>query len=216
LPEKLQWRKQLRGQAMYRSNRAIGCFWDLREGGAVAIPELMRMVNMTNADGVSTAALHALACTGQAGLPYLLSMIEDTNRPGRAKAADWIGTFADHYGSNGIVAVPTLTRHLDDKDPNVADESATALARLYVAPNFVLPQLIDGLASTNANTRRFCAGGLRLMGESRAKPSVPMLMSLRDDPDPEVRAIVIDALRQIAPEVLTDGVSGNGVGGDGK
>src|SRR5262249_45063684 len=148
LPETLQWQKHGWERAVRRRDLAIACFFDLGEGGAPAIPELMRLINCTNSPAVSAAAMHALACTGQPGLPRLLAVMEDTNRQDRAQAANWVGNFADHYGSNGVVAIPALVRCLQDKDRNVACESAVALARLYVDPTFVLPPLSEGLAST--------------------------------------------------------------------
>jgi hypothetical protein len=180
---------------------AIQCFFGLGESATSAIPDLVQLMNDTNSPSVSAAAMHALACVGKPSLPHLLAVLSDSNRVDRAEAANWIANFADHYGTNGIVAVPVLVKCLQGNDTRVAGESAGALSRLYLDPEVVLPALVSGLASTNPVTRLCCVSALEAMGDRRGRGAVAALLNMRDDPDREVRVAVPIALRAIVPEM---------------
>lgn len=90
-------------------------------------------------------------------------------------------------GQAGSNAVPALLRSLKDQDPYVRTKVAGALGRIGVDKDRVVPELIAGLSSSDANYRLACVIGL-----CHCLPGCPeaakALRGLLKDPDSNLRS----------------------------
>jgi hypothetical protein len=126
---------------MVRSAGALIAFRILGPTAAPAIPDLFRVACQNPRGGASISpqfeAVEALAYTGEAALPTLLSIA--TNKAllftGRSTAARGIGSL----GTNAAPAIPALIEMLDD--PFVASDAAAALSAIHLEPQRVVPAL---------------------------------------------------------------------------
>ena len=105
-------------------------------------------------------------------------------------------------GTNAVAAVPVLVRCLKDCDPGLDITVVTALGDLGLEPDVVVPELSSGLEVPSIRIGSACAlGNFGIL----ARPAIPALLRVLNDPDQHMRLVVTNALRKIAPEVLERG-----------
>jgi HEAT repeat protein len=167
-----------------------------------AIPQLVSRMTDTNKQMRQTAML-SLRCIGREGIPSLVEALANTNQPGRADVAFYIGwvDWITDTGTNLGLAVPALIQSLKDKDAEVAEQAAMALGRLGLDADLVIPKLAEGLQDERPLIRETAAMALREY-KDRGRSAVPALIIALADSHSDVREAVTNALRNIAPEVL--------------
>lgn len=131
-----------------------------------------------------TALADALADTGPASIPTLLSLLETGRGPGRAAAATALGRL------HATSATDALRRATADPEPLLSISATVALARLGDAD--ARPR-VEGLLSSNVADVRLLAAEA---WEGRAGPWVEAVRPLLNDPMGLVR---LQAARLIAP-----------------
>jgi HEAT repeat protein len=188
---------------MVRSAGALIAFRILGSTGAPAIPELLKMARQ-NPEGASIGpqfeAVEALAYTGEAALPALLSIA--TNKAikftGRSTAARGIGSL----GTNAAPAIPALLEMLDD--PFVSADAAEALASIGLEPQRVVPALArTALQPWDTHEVIFA---LRRFG-SNAMDAIPTLQRIaegRDNYSQYNRMSAVSAISQIRTNAPPD------------
>ena len=190
-------------------------FETLRGRAGPAVPELARILNDVNSTPIQrAAAMRALACIGEAGLAPLITAI---GNPQMAKLKVGSGDFnlvkpPEYFicdmialGTNAALAVPLAITWLS-REPLLASRAANVLGWWGAEPGLSVPALANCVHSPNEFLRLQAVGSLGRFGE-RGKPAVPVLLQALSDRDHFVRAQATNALKQIAPEVLTNGVA---------
>jgi HEAT repeat protein len=187
-----------------RESRAARASWGfeiLGEAAAPAIPELVRVANQGN-PASSLAATAALASLGKDALLPLLALM--TNSPsvlGKVVAMSAVRSLGQtqHLGTNAHLAVVLLIQYLSD--PLLAPSAAEVLGSLGLESDITVPALAECTHSSNPELQIAAATSLGRFGAS-ARPAVPELLKMLDDPIASVRDEATNALQQIAPEAL--------------
>jgi len=159
-----------------------------------AIPELSRAASGDGTNYEGWNAILALRFLGKRALPPLLGVL--TNRAfvdgRRGHAAVCIGTM----GTDVSAAVPVLIGCLTDDQ--VAEDAASALGNLALAPEVSVPALIKALHRGDERVRWSAAAALGRFGPE-AVSAVPALRRALKDRDELVRRCAREALERIAP-----------------
>jgi HEAT repeat protein len=190
-------------QDNHRVGIAMSAFRLLGTNSSPALPELTRRM-LTRNSSSGLMAIYALENIGSSGLRPLLSAATNNQAPNR----QWIvRSLLNPIGSadtnTAAEAVTVLAQCLGDKDTRVALEAAMALAWVKVSPEIAVAALTKALADPRHEIRQRSAEALGHFGVA-ANPAVPTMTTLLNDSDPYVRQFTEDALRQIAPEALTN------------
>jgi hypothetical protein len=184
-------------QPEFRAARACWGFEILGETAAPAIPDLVRVANHAT-PGSSSLAADALALLGKDALVPLFALMTNSACPIRDEAMWSVGQM--HYlGTNAHPAVVLLIQHLHD--PHLATIAANVLGVLGLESNISVPALVECTHSSNQDLQRAAAISLGRFGSS-ARPAVPELLKMSDDPSVDVRIEATAALQKIAPEIL--------------
>jgi HEAT repeat protein len=111
-------------------------------------------------------------------------------------------------GTNAETAIPELTKLLNDKKrPLNAERAANALKHLG---NAGLPPLLSILTNHIADLRLRHYVAIEHHAISNPRTTSAALEHMLKDPDPAVRCLATNALREIDPTALTDGTVGRG------
>jgi len=169
-------------------------------------------------------AAEAIQLIGTNGLPYLLSWIRyeqaawkknlhaTVNRMIRHAPPSWYlrdkrlilrgGAFSaiGVLGTNASTAIPDLAVMMND--PN-GDRRSVALITLTCLGKAAVPTLVSALADSHNRVRPVICMQIARMGAD-ARPAVPELVRLLDDPDRNLRSAARSALQQISPYALED------------
>ena len=164
-----------------------------------AVPVLIKSLNDPH-PGVRQLAAEALCQFGADSQPAVPALIEiyDQNTAESSHAATALGLI----GPAARAAVPSLLRGLADTNLDVEfrQQCIMALGRIHAEPELVVPALMKSLSETINDTdvriRAFSAIALGQFGPD-AKPAVPLLTSLLQDPNRNVRSDATNALRLI-------------------
>jgi hypothetical protein len=100
------------------------------------------------------------------------------------------------------IAVPALAQSLGDKNDTVVELSAITLGNLKTAPEIAVPAMTNHLRTPRMPAQWWILRALGEFGEA-ARPAVPTLLPFLTDHDPRWREAAEEALRKIAPELLT-------------
>jgi len=157
----------------------------------------------------------------------LIQAMDDPNKPVVLSTIKKLG----NYGSAGRIAVPALSARLGDRDKEVANQAARALAQIGAA---AVPEVVKALAEPSPAVRTRALLTLGTMGREagaavvpvsellnhkdskvrlvaglvlgamheEARPAAPRLELALRDPDPQVRLVAADALYQIGPDAI--------------
>lgn len=186
-----------------RLDLGLSCLKILGPEAEPAIPNLVRAANASNYY-VSKAATVGLAQIGERGINALITIIEDPKHPYRVIAAEALAS-VDRAKSDSATTV--LIRLVCDRDTKLAIAAAYTLGDLNSEPQIVVPALSRGVADPRPIVRMNAVKALGMF-EERARPAVPVILNACNDTDPFVRYEATNALRAVAPEVLTNGVRG--------
>jgi len=168
----------------------------LGSSAAQAVPALAKLLTGTNKLVRFTAA-QALGEIGAPALPVLMAGL--TNR------SFAIGTDSAlaivNLGTNAAPAIPILLNDLQNPNHFYRERAADALGNLHIQPDVVVPALTN-LLNDPTNAARFIAiNSLGKFGPA-ARSAVPVIAPFLTNSDLDV--VAKRALRQIAPEVLTN------------
>jgi len=166
--------------------------------GVSAVPSLGKMLTSTN-EAISFIAGQCLGHIGAPALPELLARL--TNRHFRVGTAAALAIV--DLGTNASPAVPIFLRHLEHPNHFYRERAADALGKLHIEPETVVPALIRLLQDNSKAARHFAISGLENF-QALARPAVPAITAIFTDPDEGLREAATNALRKIAPEVLTN------------
>lgn len=164
-----------------------------------AVPVLIKSLNDPH-PGVRQLATEALGSFGPDAQPAIPALIEifDRNTAESSHAATALGLI----GPAARAAVPPLLRGLADTNLDVEfrQQRIMALGQIHAEPELVVPALMKSLSETISDSdvriRLFSTIALGQFGPD-AKPAVPLLTSLLQDPNRNVRSDATNALRLI-------------------
>jgi HEAT repeat protein len=167
----------------------------------LAVPALMKTLNDPH-PGVRQLATEALGQFGADARPAVPALIEiyDRNTAESSHAVTALGLI----GPAAKPAVPTLVRGLANTEPDSEFrlQCIWALGRIHAEPELAVPALMDSLGETLSDTdvrvRLFSTTALGQYGPD-ARPAVPLLTNLLQDPNPNVRLEATNALKLIDP-----------------
>jgi HEAT repeat protein len=180
--------------------QAISGFDILGEQASPAVPALARLMLSNGSIGPSPWVITALSYVGKDGLPALISALSDPRQQtNRCRVVGAIGAIRN-LAPNDQTAAPALIRCLGDPDPMVATAAAQSLGSLASQPESTIPALIRLFEDPKSRLRVASALSLGKFGQ-KARPAVPALLKAQRDPDRVVRAVAINTLREIAPEI---------------
>ena len=118
----------------------------------------------------------------------------------------YVGTEAAFQvlGSEAATAIPCLTRSLNapTNQPAPIPTVAAACALAAIGPQG-LPPLMAAVTNRQYETRFAALVAISTM-KGTVRPAMPALVQLLDDPRPEIREVITNALRAIAPEIFTN------------
>jgi hypothetical protein len=144
-------------------------------------------------------ASHGFVALGTNGHPALLELIalsKETNRDVRYTATYSLG----HLGSAAEPAIPRLTQLVDDGEGSVRDQALMSLSMIHLNPPLVVPVLIKCATALERNIpeRTAAIRGLRYY-EVAVSEILPVLLKLKEDSDPNIRAEATNSIRWITP-----------------
>jgi hypothetical protein len=186
-------------KAQIRAEAAAACFQFLGSDAAVAIPDLLKLVNDPMRPAVSMRAVAALSYSGKDGMlalvPYLTNSVLATCARSLA-VAQMTGFMVP--GTNDLSVVPLLVSLIKQHDPR-SSSAAKALGWMHVGGEIAVPALTELLQDTNVDVRGQAANALSYFG-AEAKSAVPALLQATRDEDAWVAKAARRALAQIAGE----------------
>lgn len=156
------------------------------------------VIQCASADATNPAhheAEVAIQNIGTNAIPYLLKWITQAKPAplGQELSSDPESLLAmavpaafTALGTNGELAIPALTKMLDEGDELTSAYAGQSLGRLK-SP--ALPSLIAALNNPRADVRKNAADFMIFMG-TNALPAIPALEEQRNDPDSDVRKSV--------------------------
>jgi HEAT repeat protein len=181
---------------VHRQQLAANVFGVLGPLGAPAIPALTNLLMGT--DPVATVfAANSLGAIGVAALPALMDTLTNQNYNAAALAALALAAL----GTNATPAVPVFLQDLRNGDRSVRERAAEALGNLHLQPEVVVPALTNLLVERSVTARCLALGSLAKF-QGSARPSVPVILPLLDDPDDAVRLSATNALNEIDAALL--------------
>jgi len=160
-----------------------------------AVESLIKLLADKDAKTRARAArtLGAFGKEAKAAAPELLNALEDRDKTVRHHAIWALG----RLGEDAAKALPSLTAIMHSDSSELAGLAAQAVRRLNPKAD-ITPQFVELLRHANADTRRRAAAELGVGGD-RAKVAVSGLISLLEDPNPEVRRAGALAVSKLAP-----------------
>lgn len=189
-------RQMWRGVAAQRGFEILGPI------ASPAIPELTAVINDTNAHFSAPLALSALAHLGEDAIPPIMRVLTNANHF-QHRRASWVVNKMDYLGESAAPLIPVLIEHTKSPNSGIAEDAIQALGNLLLLPEISVPALTNSLTHSDRNIRAWAVRSLREF-ESSARPAIPALIVARSDPDYLVRDLATDALRAIAPDVVTN------------
>lgn len=166
--------------------------WELGKIGSDAVPILAGLLRDEDPE-IRRHAIWALGDIGWEGVPSLIQGLTDEDPDVRWAAAWTLG----EIGPKAEEAVPALIQSLKDEDPNVRRTSAWALGAIGARREGVIPALIQTLeGDEDPSARELAAWALGALGP-KAEEVVPALIRALGDNNPEVRWVVLSALKTV-------------------
>ena len=136
---------------------------------------------------VRANSVEQLVKSGSEAVPHVLNLLTDDNWIIRYRAAEALGGIRDVDTVDSLIQLTT-----DEKD-HVRYMATKSLG--YFHDPRIHPVLIMMLSDDHSYTRRIAAAGLVAEGDSTAY--IPLQKALDGESDPDTRASLLDAIRQI-------------------
>jgi len=190
------------GKAAERAFAAEFGFRALGHEASPGVPQLAKLLSETNLVEPSVP-VRALAAIGEDGFTHLLNAFSNENHVGRSTLAYYI---VDGYlnANEPAAALRFWLECLNSPDTRVVNSAAISAPSLDSA--VAVPALAEATRQSNVFTRSLIIDSLGKFGK-RASQAVPALTNCLVDPQQRVRSAATNALMQIAPEALTNGVA---------
>jgi len=166
---------------------------------APLIPALSRMAVTNRNFAQQGYVIDAIAGIGRAALPILTKLANSDCDVTQCRALNDL----KHLGTNALPLVPLLLAKLKSTNEMVAAESAATLGYLRFEPAKVVPALAECVQTTNETLRTWALGALGSYG-AEARSTLPLLLEKLQDSDWFTKQYVSMAIKEIAPEVLTN------------
>jgi len=183
-----------------RAEAAMWAFLPLQSQAEPAIPELARLMRSTNT-GWSSRAVIALACVGNRAIPTLVNGLTNPSPEHRMRIAAILG---DRFFFSEDVSprVAALLKCLEDPTA-VAWTAAASLGNLQAQPETVLPAL--QLAAEKHRQKEVRLEAIKATGRFGAggRAAIPFLIRALSSTNSEQAEAATNALRQVAPDLLT-------------
>jgi HEAT repeat protein len=199
------WKDKLPGflsdNERFRAQAAAEGFAILGLKAKTAIPDLIHTMRTAQNQDVMLRAGYALAHLGPEAMPPLVTAL--TNPSQTLIVRSLLASYISKQGTNAGLAVPGFIQCLSDTNPLVAANAARCLGELRLEPASVIPALTRSLDHSSPLVRKYAATGLGEYAQNGV-PALPRLMEVLHDSDRAVRSTATNALRKIAPEVLTN------------
>ncbi len=176
--------------------------------GAQATPAIPQLNTIVHGEqwASSLIALDALVEIGEPAVPALQGIMADPQWLLRQNAIIAIGN-AGRLGTNELAAINLLIPALYDTNRQFAFMAATMLKCFGDQTERVVPELVQCLNSSDPELQVAAIASLGHFAK-KAESAAPNLTLKLEVPDRRIRLEATNALRRIAPEVLTNGVSG--------
>jgi hypothetical protein len=194
-----RWRPRLITQSEELAVGASVAFEVLGPLATNAISTLTMLATNSRNDSLTERSARALVSIGPLALPALMTISTNSQVPGRHYAI----YFTMALGTNARPAIPFLIGRLSDPDTKVVSSACMAMSSLRLAPETCVPALTNLLTSPDY-VCRYCASAALANFGKQSLPAIPQLQKLSKDTNPLVRAEALDALRRIAPDLLTN------------
>ena len=184
------------------ANAAVNAFEALGDRAIPALP-VLRNIAMLGGSHSASRAVQAMSNIGPAALPTLIATL--TNAPPRASGSVPFAIL--HLCTNARPAIPALILCLTNT--TLREDALRSLS--YMAANgidrqLILPAIFQLASDPDPHARTWAMRVLPMFGQD-AREALPQLLSALSDPDNNLRATAGEALKQIAPEVLTNAPS---------
>jgi HEAT repeat protein len=179
------------------SSVATRSFEILGQTARPAIPKLSALANDPN---YSTDACNALFLVGRETIPVFVACLTNQDHRIRENALEKIIGFALSTNSPADlqVALPAI-RALVKNSKTVDAQALVALRVVSTNANEFVADVIPLLKSQDDTTRWCAVESLKIYGPS-AKPAIPALLKIANDPIEKVRTSVAFAIQAIDPE----------------
>ena len=171
----------------------------LRQPAKVAIiPQLTALLKDSNSDirrsaaGAFSSFLMDAIELREGAVKAVLPLLQDPNRDVRNSAAQALGFMNKAKLAEALV--PELISQLKDADPQARISAIDTLASLRAVGESAIPQILILLKDPVPSVRINAAYAAGLLGASVAGVSDHLERMQKDDPDPEVRKAVSEAL----------------------
>lgn len=138
------------------------------------------------------AAHNQLAGLGKAVVPRMIEILDADS--GNEGSGAWAAEVLILLGPDAAPAAEALAQQLIE----TTECNATTSTALGAIGKPAVPHLIRALSSAHPQSRLWAADALGKLAE-HAGAAVPKLVALLDDPDEDVRAAVVFALRDLGP-----------------
>ncbi len=179
-----------------RARHAATAFQALGPMAAPAIPELARLLAITNSPSSNQRALFALSCLGPAAVPAIANFLSSPRYAGDP----WAMHCIQNMGTNARVITPIIVGNLTHTNDLIA--ATTAYSFIMVGPtnhfdaDLLVPALIQCLQDPRPFVRQRASFPLQTFGAAAA-PALPALTNALSDPDPQVRTNAAAAIKYI-------------------
>jgi len=195
-----------------RAANSIWAFFLFRDEARLCIPRLVELMNDTNSPGPSRNAAFALGWLGPDAMPIFSKAIADTNTPFciRMNIAIAAGMYPE-LGGCSAQSVAVLAQCAQDPDLRVRETAIRALGRIggqsRAYSGIAVAALTNCFRADFPITTQYLAMRSLTYYGNEARVAVPILIALLESPDPYFRPSVTNALRFIAPEVITNALA---------
>ncbi len=175
--------------------------WALGRIGPAAEPEIPLLADTMHSRGhlavrrASVESLGNFAATAKPVVPELVKLLADDDATTRVNTAVALWKIDRH--PKAVPALLEMLRNGASPEPYLA---ATALGQMQPEAAAVAPGLIAALHSSDGDVRRAAARSLGQLGKA-AFPALGQAKAL-EDPDPEARRLVIEALAWMGPQAV--------------
>lgn len=189
---------QTKGEQEYvRGNAAwaIGRMGDVAESEIPLLMETMHSVGHVSVRRNSVEALGNMGPAARRAVPELVKMLDNDDAVTRINTAVALWKIAQHPR-----AVPFLLDALRRGVRPSSYQAAVALGSLGAPADVVAPALVDALHEEDPDVRRAAARSLGQIGRA-AFPALKQKKAL-DDPDADVRVMVVEAIEWMGPTAV--------------
>jgi HEAT repeat protein len=162
----------------------------IRPGPQVGVPLFIKIMEDPDPT-VRMRAVSALAAGGKDAVPFLVEALKNE------KAAYWACIALNRIGPEAQAAVPSLTKLLEDKNPQIRREALLALAEIGKPAATAIPQIVKTIANSVDRTTAIYTLGRIGVPAANAEEKIKQYIN---NPDKFLATISIWTLAKLHPE----------------